>query len=90
MTNIVLKSNGKQQPFQAAKLQKSLKASCLAVGASSGESKKFAELTTAKVNRWLKTKTEITSQDIRLRSAKELAKYHPDAANFYQHYQEII
>lgn len=88
--NFVFKANGKRQPYASHKLAKSLRASCLAVGSSIDEADKYSELATAKVERWLKTKAEVTSQDLRLRAGRELARYHPDAAYFYQKYKELI
>lgn len=86
----IIKLNGKTQDFDAKKIENSIKKSCLAVNSSLGEADKYAKLISQQVNRWLKNKAEVTSLDLRNRSTKELQKYHPDAAEFYENYKKTI
>lgn len=86
----VRKTNGKAEAYSPKKIETSIKKSCLAVNSSLGEAEKYAELITQQLNRWLKTKSEVTSVDIRTRSGRELKRYHPEAAYFYENYKKTI
>lgn len=86
----IIKSDGQTQFFDPKKVSTSIKKSCLAVNSSLGEAEKYAELITKEINKWLKAKSEVTSKDIRIRSSRELKKYHPEAAFFYENYKKTI
>lgn len=86
----IRKANGSAEIFVPAKINNSIKKSCLAVNSSLGEAEKYAELITREVNRWLKSKSEVTSTDLRVRTTRELKKYHPEAAFFYENYKKTI
>ena len=86
----ITKSGGKQQPYNQVKLEKSLKTSCLAVESTIGEAEKYADLISQTISKWLKTKSEVTSEDLRVKSGQELKKYHPNAAYFYTNYKKTI
>ena len=86
----VIKQNGKQQAYSSDKIERSIKNSCLAVNSTIGEAEKYAELINQKLDKWLKTKNEITTEDLRIKSSNELARYHPEAAYFYANYKKTI
>lgn len=86
----IRKADGSAEDFFPDKIGSSIKKSCLAVNSSLGEAEKYAELITREVNRWLRSKSEVTTTDLRVRSAKELKKYHPEAAFFYENYKKTI
>ncbi len=84
MANIVVfKPESAPELFDEHKLFASIRAACLSVRAPIGE----AELTAKKICEhmlsWLDTKAEVTSLDLRLRAAKHLTTYNPDAAYLY-------
>lgn len=86
----IRKTDGSAENFFPEKIGNSIKKSCLAVNSSLGEAERYAELITREVNRWLRSKSEVTSTDLRVRSGKELKKYHPEAAFFYENYKKTI
>ncbi len=86
----IIKADGTIEEYNPHKLASSLKKSCLAVNSSLGEAEKYAELIAKELDKWLRTKSEVTTTDIRVRSSKELKKYHPEAAYFYENYKKTI
>lgn len=87
---IITKEDGRQQPYEKNKIEKSIKKSCLAVNSSLGEAEKYSELIAKEIDKWLKSKSEVTTTDLRARSSKELKRYHPEAAYFYENYKKTI
>lgn len=87
---IIIKASGEKEPYNSAKIEASVRKSCLAVNSSLGEAEKYGELIAKEINKWLKTKTEVTTTDLRTKSSRELKKYHPEAAYFYENYKNTI
>jgi hypothetical protein len=73
------------EKFDAVKLHSSILATCLAVRAYEGEAHMIAERVCKSILGWLATKTEVTSSDIRRKTAEYLQIYHPEAAYLYEH-----
>ena len=88
----VIKQSPKRpaEPFDAAKLAASLKAACLSLRTPEGEAADIARDVGRSVNRWLENRPEVTSADIRQVAARELEKYHPDAAYLYKHHKQML
>jgi hypothetical protein len=84
--HIIKRLTGFVEPYNERKLYTSVHAACLAVRTPIGE----AEVTAAKicehVLEWLKNRLEVTSLDVRYRTAKHLEIYNPDAAYAYLHH----
>lgn len=78
------------QKFDPIKLHRSVLAACYAVRALEGEAHLTAQHVCERVIRWVNTKTEITSADIRRVTTDFLRRYHPDAAYVYENYKEIV
>jgi hypothetical protein len=87
LMHIIKRLSGDVEPYDQRKLYDSIYAACLAVHTPLGE----AEVTAAKicehVLEWLKNKLEVTSLDVRHRTAKHLEVYNPDAAYTYLHHR---
>lgn len=78
------------EPFDHKKLHASVKAACLSVHSPEGQAHDTASSVCTSVIRWLESKAEVTSEDIRRQAARALADLHPDASYLYQQYREII
>lgn len=86
----VIMKNGKTVDYDREILFDSLVSACLSVRASDGEAKMAAERVTSQVEKWLKNKDEVTSEDIRQTAAKHLKTYHPEAAYMYRQVRVMI
>ncbi len=78
------------QKFEPLKLHQSVLAACYAVRSLEGEAHLTAQHVCERVIRWINTKTEVTSNDIRRVTSAFLRVYHPEAAYVYENYKEII
>lgn len=78
------------EKFDPVKLHTSILATCLAVRAYEGEAHMIAERVCTSVLRWLASKTEVTSSDIRRKTAEYLHIYHPEAAYLYEHQSIMV
>ncbi|MGI6612127.1 MAG: ATP cone domain-containing protein [Candidatus Nanosyncoccaceae bacterium] len=87
---VIIKSSGEKEAYNPNKIAASIYKSCLAVNSSMGEAEKYGELIAKEIDKWLKTKTEVTTTDLRIKSSRELKKYHPEAAYFYENYKNTI
>lgn len=83
-------ANTETEKFDAVKLHKSILASCLAVRAYEGEAHMIAEKVCKSVLKWLATKTEVTSADIRRKTTEYLHIYHSEAAYLYEHQSMMV
>ncbi|MDB5167123.1 MAG: hypothetical protein JWN26_268 [Candidatus Saccharibacteria bacterium] len=84
----VVKRGGRRQGeyFLREKLYASIIAACLSVRTPVGQAESIATAVCDSVDNWLEDKPEITSQDIRIITAKHLHTHHPDAAYMYEQY----
>lgn len=78
------------EPFDSAKLHKSIVAACLSAGTPSGHAESTARRVVDEVLEWVNNRPEITSDDIRRIAAKSLRTYHPDASFLYEHHRTMI
>lgn len=78
------------EKFDPVKLHSSILATCLAVRAYEGEAHIIAERVCTSVLKWLTRKTEVTSADIRRKTAEYLHIYHPEAAYLYEHQRIMV
>lgn len=84
------RDHGSPERFDPLKLHQSITAACLAARAYEGEAHMAAQHVCERVLRWINTKTEITSSDIRRVASSSLKIYHPQAAYVYEQYRLII
>ena len=78
------------EPFDRDKLHKSLVAACLSSGAPTGHADSMANRVTEDVIRWLESRPEVTTNDLRRIAAKHLRTYHPDASYLYEHHRSTL
>lgn len=88
----VIKREGRRvsERFNPDKLYASVRAACLSVRTPDGEAETTAESVCQEVIKWLNTKPEVTSNDLRRKAADTLATFHPEAAYLYKHHQMMI
>jgi transcriptional regulator NrdR family protein len=88
----IIKRGGQRQSerFDHAKLYKSIQAACLSVRSPEGEAEITARNVCESVIRWLRTKPEVTSSDLRRKATETLEVHHPEAAYLYKHHRLVI
>jgi transcriptional regulator NrdR family protein len=89
-THIVKRRTGYSEPFDAIKLHQSIVATCLAVRVLEGEAHTTAERVVRHTIRWLATRAEVTSADVRRVAAQQLTRHNPEAGYMYEQYRLII
>ena len=90
MTHIIKRGNREYESYSRDKLHKSIVAVCLSVRASEGSATTAATATCNTVDAWLKTRPEVTSNDIRRIAGKALEAHNPDAAYYYLTHKHIV
>jgi len=80
----VVKRNHRSEPFDEHKLRASIRAACLSIRTPAGEAEMTAERMYRQILPWLEGKAEVTSADIRRKSAEALLRDNPEAAYVYQ------
>jgi transcriptional regulator NrdR family protein len=88
----IIKRDGKRpsEVFKRDKLHDSIRAACLSVRSPEGEAEMTAKNVCDAVIKWLETKPEVTSSDLRRKATAVLDSFHPEAAYLYKHHQVII
>ena len=88
----VIKRNGERQTeaFDPHKLHASVLAACLSVRSPEGEAESVAKLVAEHVTEWCRSKSAVTSSDLRRMAAAFLHRLHPDAAYLYQTHHLVV
>lgn len=88
----IVKSGGRRpsEPFSHDKLYASVRAACLSVRSPEGEAEMTAKKVCDTVEKWLDTKPEVTSADLRRKASEALEKHHPEAAYLYKHHRLVM
>ncbi len=87
---IIYKSSNQRQNFDLEKLTTSIEKSCLAVGDKPEQAKLFAKQVAGQIESWLADKSEVTAADLRRQVELNLAKFNPQASQFYQNFKQLI
>lgn len=85
----IIKRHGHNEAYDTHKLYASIFAACATLHVPAEEAESIAQRVTNHVTEWLQDKPAVTSHDLFCRAAKELARYHPDAAHIYFHHLDI-
>lgn len=88
--DVVKRGKRRPEPFDRAKLHASIVASCRNIRCPEAVAHHAADQVCAIVITWAADKPEITSGDISRQAGRVLAKFHPEAAYVYQHYNVIM
>lgn len=88
----IIKREGRRpsESFVRDKLHASIVAACLSVRSPEGEAETIARTVCTLVARWLETKPEVTSSDLRRKAAHVLEYLQPEAAYLYKHHRLMI
>lgn len=85
----VVKRSGHSEPYDRQKLFRSIVAACLSIRTPEGSAETTARHVCSKTESWLANKPEVTSADIRRKTAEALLAYNPDAAYIYKQHRKI-
>lgn len=83
----IVKNRGRRrqtEPYDPAKLHRSITSACLTSGAPTGYAESIARKVVNEVEKWLESRPEVTSNDLRRVAAQKLKPYHPDASYLYE------
>jgi transcriptional regulator NrdR family protein len=88
----IIKHNGKRptEQFVRDKLYDSIIKTCLSVHTPEGQAENIADTVCDLVTVWLQKRPEVTSNDIRIVTARHLTSYHPEAAYLYEQHPITI
>lgn len=88
----IVKRGGRRptESFEHKKLHASILAACLSAGTPQGQAQAITDTITKSVLKWLETRPEVTSHDLRRTAVKHLNTHHPDAAYLYEHHRIIL
>jgi transcriptional regulator NrdR family protein len=78
------------ESFNRDKLHASIRAACLSVRSPEGEAEMIAKNVCDSMTRWLDTKPEVTSHDLRRKATAALHSLHPEAAYLYKHHRLVM
>lgn len=87
MAQHIVKRRGHTEPYDARKLYASIYASVLAVRYPARAAETLAEEVTEKVEQWLDTKHEVTTNDIRRVAGEKLLALNKDAGLQFIHHR---
>lgn len=85
----IVKRAGHNENYDDRKLYASVFSACQSVREPMGSAELIADRVSKDMAVWIEKKHEVTSNDIRLKAAKHLSVYHPDAAYMYLHHRVI-
>jgi transcriptional regulator NrdR family protein len=85
----IVKHDKKIERYDHKKLLRSVYSACLGVNSPDGEAETTALEVIKAVEKWLSKKQEVTSADIRRKTAEFLVAYNPDAAYMYKKQRRI-
>jgi transcriptional regulator NrdR family protein len=83
----IVKRSGQSEAFDERKLYASIYAACLGVREPVGAAELVAERVCADIQGWIKPKSEVSSNDIRVQAAKHLKQLNEHAALLYAHHR---
>lgn len=88
----IIKQQGRRptESFEPHKLHASVRAACLCVETPEGYAEAAASSVCETVTKWLSSRPEVTSEDLRRKAADALAILQPDAAYIYKHHHSVI
>ena len=88
----IVKSEGKRptESYDRDKLHASVLAACLSVRSPEGEAEMTARKVCDMVEKWLTSKPEVTSGDLRRKAGETLEVRHPEAAFLYKHHRLVM
>jgi hypothetical protein len=88
----IVKSEGRRptESYARHKLHASVLAALLSVRSPEGEAEMTAKKVCDLVEKWLATKPEVTSNDLRRKASEALETHHPEAGYLYKHHRVVM
>ncbi|MEX0622049.1 MAG: ATP cone domain-containing protein [Candidatus Woykebacteria bacterium] len=86
---LIVKRKGHKENFDSRKVYASVYAACLNVHMHEGEAELIADKVSKEVGEQLKSKVEISSNQILQSTAETLRKYNSDAAFMYETHRDV-
>lgn len=89
----IIKGRGRrvrEEKYDPDKLHGSIAGACISSGAPSGYAESIARKVVGEVDKWLESRPEVTSSDLRRIAAQKLKPYHPDASYLYEHNRSTL
>lgn len=90
MTHVIHSGTGKLATFDKDRLHASIATACYSVRLTEGAAHDAASYVCQTMERWLDSKSEVTSSDVRRKTSEALAIICPEAGYLYQHQHSII
>lgn len=90
MATIICSRTATTSPFSVERLRESVLSACYSVRLTEGMAEDSAVHICQVIERWLEAKTEVTSADIRRKTAEVLGRLCPEAGYLYQHQHTIL
>ncbi|MFA7295299.1 MAG: ATP cone domain-containing protein [Candidatus Paceibacterota bacterium] len=88
MVNIVIKKDGKEEPFNEEKIRNAIKAACLDAGLDENKQNELSEIITQKILGTLADKETIRAIELRDKILGELDIMSPEAAQAWRNYED--
>lgn len=85
----VVKRAGHTEPYDDKKIYATVFSVCQSLREPAASAELIADKVAADVSAWIKTKHEVTANDIRNQAAKHLQNYNPDAAYLLKHHRVV-
>ena len=89
MAKHIVKRRGHKEPFDPRKIYGSTYAACRNTHLSETQSEKIAETVSARIEKWVADKKELSSDQIFRQIIVVLKELHPDAAFLYETHRDI-
>ncbi len=83
----IVKRSGHSEPYDERKLYASIYAACLGIRETVGTAELVANSVSTDVSKWIKPKSEVSSNDIRAQATKHLKELNEHAAFLYAHHR---
>lgn len=87
---LVVKANTNIEPFSEQKLRQSLEETFRIVKLPSGQTDDLIRQVMKEFKLWYRNKSEITTNDIRLKIGQILKKIHPDASYIFLNFKKVF
>ncbi len=87
---IVYRNGVTTLPYHPARLRASIAAACHSIRLGEGVSEDVSRRVETDVARWLSSKSEVTSSDLRRIAAKSLVRHCPEAGYYYEHEKALL
>lgn len=86
----IVKRNNTVEAFDERKIYASVYAACLSVHEPAQTAELIAEKVSSEVTKWISSRSEVTSNDIRKKATEFLNEINPHASYLYAHHRIML